>query len=119
MAYPSLNPLIATDEHNTAGVQTPQVVSHTLTDDGIFPNNARLPLLVYRQAVTLPSSDPATVFETLFAEHQWGSSWRNGIYGFHHYHSTAHEVLGCFVGTPQCSSVATRELCCRFKLAMW
>jgi uncharacterized protein YjlB len=98
MAYPSTHPLIAADEHGTAGVQPPQVVSHTLTDDGIFPNNARLPLLVYRQAVTLPSYDPAAVFETLFADHQWGSSWRNGIYGFHHYHSTAHEVLGVFRG---------------------
>ena len=98
MAYPSINPFIVTDEHYTAGVQPLQVVSHTLTDDGIFPNNARLPLLVYRQAVTLPSYDPAAVFETLFADHQWGSSWRNGIYGLHHYHSTAHEVLGVFHG---------------------
>jgi uncharacterized protein YjlB len=79
-------------------LQPPQVMTHTLTDDGIFPNNAALPLLVYCDAVALPRRDPAALFETMFATHHWGSSWRNGIYGFHHYHSTAHEVLGVFRG---------------------
>ncbi len=81
------------------GVQhPPHVLTHLLKDDGIFPNNGRLPLLVYRQAVTLPCQDLATLFEALFATHHWGNGWRNGIYGVHHYHSTAHEVLGIFRG---------------------
>jgi uncharacterized protein YjlB len=79
-------------------VQSPQVVTHTLQDDGTFPNNARLPLLVYRDAVVLPERHAAAFFEAIFAAHQWGSAWRNGIYGVHHYHSTAHEVLGVFQG---------------------
>jgi uncharacterized protein YjlB len=33
------------------------------------------------------------VFEQLFNSHCWGSSWRNGIYDYAHYHSTVHEVL--------------------------
>ena len=81
-----------------AAIHPPQVMAHTLTDDGIFPNNALLPLLVYRQAVTLPTHDPAARFEALFEAHQWGNGWRNGIYRLHHYHSTAHEVLGVFRG---------------------
>jgi uncharacterized protein YjlB len=80
------------------------VITHTLTDDGIFPNNPNLPVLVYPEAVSLVVHDPAAVFEALFTTHGWGNGWRNGIYGFHHYHSTAHEVLGVFRGhaTVQC-----------------
>lgn len=31
--------------------------------------------------------------EAALAARGWTNSWRNGIYPFHHYHSTAHEVL--------------------------
>jgi uncharacterized protein YjlB len=65
-----------------------------LRDDGKIPNNA-LPLVVYRGAVDLgAASDPAAVFEELFAANGWGDSWRNGIYDYVHYHSRIHEVLG-------------------------
>ena len=64
--------------------------------DGSIPNNPSLPMLVYPAAVdTSSSSDPAALFEQLFAQNGWtGGAWRNGIYPFPHYHSTAHEVLG-------------------------
>jgi uncharacterized protein YjlB len=68
--------------------------AHRLADDGTIPNNPELPLLLYRQALTPAGADPARAFEDLFARHGWAGSWRNGIYPFHHYHSTAHEVLG-------------------------
>ena len=58
-----------------------------------------MPLLVYRCVVSLSSEDPAAVFEDLFHAHGWTSSWRNGIFPFHHFHSTAHEVLGIYAGT--------------------
>jgi uncharacterized protein YjlB len=67
--------------------------AHRFTASGGIPNNL-LPLLLYRQALTLAANDPATVLESTFAAHGWGGSWRNGIYDFHHFHSTAHEVLG-------------------------
>lgn len=66
-------------------------------DDGDIPNNP-LPLIVYHGAIDPASPDPARAFETLFARHGWGGSWRNGIFPFHHYHSTAHEVLGIAEG---------------------
>lgn len=68
-------------------------MTHPLTfrfeDDGAIPNS-KLPLLVYRDAVP---ADPAAI-ERIFAENRWPPAWRNGVYGFHHFHSVAHEVLG-------------------------
>jgi len=66
-------------------------------DDGDIPNNP-LPLIVYHGAIDPASPDPARAFEALFMRHGWGGSWRNGIFPFHHYHSTAHEVLGIAAG---------------------
>jgi uncharacterized protein YjlB len=64
-------------------------------DDGAIPNNPKLPFIHYRTPVALPESgDPAAVFETLFARNGWGSSWRDGIYDYVHYHSGTHEALG-------------------------
>ena len=75
------------------------IVARRLDDDGAIPNNPDLPLLVYRKAAGLPDSDPATVFEALFTANGWPAAWRNGIYPFHHFHSTAHEALGVYRGT--------------------
>lgn len=72
--------------------------SHHFADDGHIPNHPHLPLLVYAQALGATAGDRAAAFEALFARHGWGGMWRNGIYGFHHYHSAAHEVLGIAAG---------------------
>lgn len=80
-------------------IRTPGVTCYTLEDDGIYPNNAALSLLVYQGALNLPDQNPAATIEGLFAANRWGGSWRNGVYSFHHYHSTAHEVLGVYSGT--------------------
>lgn len=82
-----------------AGSATSRVISHLLVADADIPNNPRLPLLVYPRAVRLPEHDPAHVFEQLFASNHWVGSWRNGIFPFHHYHSTCHEVLGIYAGS--------------------
>lgn len=78
--------------------EQPEVIVHLLQPARLIPNNPRCALLFYPGAVTLSGGDPASLFETLFADNQWTLSWRNGIFPFHHYHSNAHEVLGIYSG---------------------
>lgn len=76
------------------------VEQHWLVDDGLVPNNVRLPLVVYRGAFDasgMPGMEAA--IEVHFAANDWSNAWVNGIYDFHHYHATAHEVLGVARGT--------------------
>ncbi len=75
----------------------PEPLAHTFDDDGEIPNNPSLPVLIYSQAVEL-HGDPAVALEHLFAANDWPPDWRDGIYDYHHYHSTAHEVLGIAKG---------------------
>src|SRR5256886_16629179 len=69
-----------------------KVETYRFNDDGTVPNNP-LPLVVYRR-VLAESGDRAAACEAMFARNGWPGAWHNGIYGHHHYHSTAHEVLG-------------------------
>ena len=81
------------DDRFSRILQTPELSVRLLEDDGSIPNNQKLPLLVYQSALNLPGQHPAATVESLFRANGWGGAWRNGIYSFHHYHSTAHEVL--------------------------
>jgi uncharacterized protein YjlB len=73
-----------------------QIEHHLLQDDGTVPNNPRLPLILYRQ-VLVPGDTHR--IEQLFAANGWSNAWVNGIYPFHHYHATTHEVLGIASGS--------------------
>jgi uncharacterized protein YjlB len=78
---------------------SPQVTAHPLAAADPFPNNPALPLLVYAGAFRLPADDPAGAIERVFAANGWPPAWRFGVFDYHHYHSTAHEVLGVFAGS--------------------
>jgi uncharacterized protein YjlB len=74
------------------------IETHRFEDDGTVPNNPVLPLVLYRGALA-QSGDRAAAYERMFAQNGWPDAWRNGIYAHHHYHSTAHEVLGIAAGS--------------------
>lgn len=66
-------------------------------DDGKLPNS-NLPVIIYRGAIEPERADPARSFETVFSRNGWTNGWRDGLYSYHHYHSTSHEVLGVAKG---------------------
>lgn len=90
--------MTASEQHLGEVLLAPNAAVYMFGDDGRFPNDQRLPLVLYQNAVKLPQRDPAAIFEEIFHANQWDSSWRKGIYPYHHYHSTAHEVLGISCG---------------------
>jgi uncharacterized protein YjlB len=79
------------------GGNTSGLTLERFDDDGTFPNS-RLPLLLYRAAVAPDQADPEAM-EALFEAGGWPPAWRASVFTYHHYHSTAHEVLGVASGT--------------------
>jgi uncharacterized protein YjlB len=63
-----------------------------------FPKATDLRLILYRGAIAAEGKAAAKAFEQLFARNDWPGAWRNGIYPYHHFHATAHEVLGIAAG---------------------
>ena len=62
--------------------------------DGAFPNS-RLAVLVYHD---VEEAGGASACQELFARNGWLGAWLDGIFSFHHFHSTTHEVLGVVDG---------------------
>lgn len=70
---------------------------HVFGDDGQFPNS-RLALLVYAEAIIAEPVTPEAI-EQMFEANGWPAQWRDTVFDFHHYHSTAHEALGVAAGS--------------------
>lgn len=65
-------------------------------DDGKIPNSP-LPLLIYKNVFSEEKAAKDFI-RSHFQSHNWRNAWDNGIYDYHHYHSTTHEVLGIYSG---------------------
>jgi len=74
-----------------------RIGSVLLAPTDTVPNHPRFPVLIYRRA--LEGAVTAAGLEAMFGANGWPPQWRNGIYGFHHYHTLGHEVLGCAEGS--------------------
>src|SRR3954453_19930011 len=59
-------------------------------------NDQRFPVLVYRGVPA--AREGADAARERFAEHGWRGSWVGGVFDFHHFHSTSHEVLAVVAG---------------------
>lgn len=95
-----------------------------------WPNNQRIPVLIYRGAMadrphnalagenaSREEPPPVSLDAAKIAQHLslngWRGSWENGVFSYHHFHSNAHEVLvvcegevRIFLGGPEgCSLV--------------
>ena len=62
-----------------------------------IPNHPAFPVLLYRGVEAAAAGPDAA--RALFAEHGWGGAWVDGVFDFHHFHSTSHEVLAVISGT--------------------
>lgn len=75
-----------------------EIREYSFADDGSIPNNPRLPLLLYPQALPEEFHEPSACKE-LLSGNDWGGAWVNGVFSYHHYHSNAHEVLAVVGGS--------------------
>jgi uncharacterized protein YjlB len=71
-----------------------QIETFLLEKNAWLPNNPRFPAVLYRQALPESADISPKDFEELFSRNSWEPRWRDGVYGYHHYHTTAHETLG-------------------------
>ncbi len=76
-----------------------RAVVKLIPENGEFPNNGKLPLILYDQVLELPKGGAPDQIEKLIRSNGWGNSWRWGLYDYHHYHSTAHECLCIYQGS--------------------
>lgn len=74
------------------------VVSELLAPTNLFPNNSKLPLLVYKGAFALRPDDTPEVIKARFAENGYHTLWEGDVYEFDHFHANTHEVLAVFSG---------------------
>lgn len=81
--------------HQECSLLVPHVIF--FEDDGVTPNSP-FPVLIYELSIG-DGVDAAAAFETLFQQNRWSPLWRDGVFDYHHYHSTAHEVLGVASGS--------------------
>jgi uncharacterized protein YjlB len=78
---------------------TEKIHHEIIPENGPFPNNPRLPVLIYKGILELPDKDGEKAVKQIFEGNKWGNVWTDSIFDYHHFHSIAHEVLGICAGS--------------------
>lgn len=77
-----------------------EILHELIPSQGHFPNNARYPLLIYKQAFEFSEYSQESV-QNFLKHNKWINSWVDSIYDCHHYHSNTHEALVIIEGNCQ------------------
>lgn len=75
-------------------VQSVEIQRLLLPREDEIPNHPHWPLLLYLDAAPHDAGE----VEQLFSSNGWGGTWRDGVFDYHHYHTTSHEVLAVVSG---------------------
>jgi uncharacterized protein YjlB len=71
--------------------------SHLVMDPYSHFPHQKLAVLSYKQVLQLGERNENDV-KQLFENNGWTNAWTDGIFNYHHYHTTAHEVLAVIAG---------------------
>lgn len=63
----------------------------------VIPNHPSFAVLAYRAVDGIADGPDAA--RRLLAANGWGGTWVDGVFDFHHFHSTAHEALAVVAGS--------------------
>jgi hypothetical protein len=63
-----------------------KVQTFTFKDDGTIPNNPYFQVLIYPGAFKGRTGQIVKTFE----KNNWGNNWVDGVFPYHHFHSTSH-----------------------------
>lgn len=63
--------------------------------------NSHYPVMLYHHVIPPDTADNAAYLEHLFMANGWPPQWRYPVYPFTHFHTTTHEVVGCYAGAAQ------------------
>lgn len=80
-------------------IQKLNIIRNLIPEDGAYPNNALLPLLLYKEAFAPIEKYETAAIREILETNGWVNSWVDGILDDHHYHSTAHELLVALKGS--------------------
>ena len=92
-------------------IQEAYLVAHKIEENGNFPNNPNLPLMIYKGAFLIHPDETEEAIKKVFAQNGYTNAWVDGIFDYQHYHSNTHEVMGVFSGKAEVQFGGVHGVC--------